>query len=89
MHNFPTQKDIMRLLVANSNRKVVIFVRIKPIVISFKQSEIWISDYARCHNSPAAWIKDLIIQDYNKSKTQDINAFGGFNNQASTSLFDD
>lgn len=52
----------------------------RPITITFKQTEKDLYDYATWHNSPAAWIKDLIRADMekddkNKSNTPDISMF--------------
>lgn len=52
----------------------------KPVTVTFKESEQDLYDYTVWHNSPAAWIKDLIKsdmekEDKNKPNTPDISMF--------------
>ena len=43
----------------------------KPIAVTFKEKERDLYDYATWHNSPAAWIKDLIRADMEKKDSND------------------
>ena len=42
-----------------------------PIKITFKLDEKWLGAYANKHSSPAAWIKDLMIADYEKTHKEE------------------
>ena len=46
----------------------------KPITVTFKEKERDLYDYAAWHNSPAAWIKDLIRAHMEKKDTKETYA---------------
>lgn len=41
----------------------------KPITVTFKQSEKWLYDYIAEHSSPPAYLKDLAMMDYKRNNT--------------------
>lgn len=60
---------------------------IKPVKVTFKQDEEWLSEYINDRSSPSAYLKDLAIADY-KSNTSQKTDDKTLHNSVSSNLFD-
>ena len=45
--------------------------KLKPVKITWKEDEKWLHDFVHEHSSPAAWFKDLAIEEYKRQKEKE------------------
>lgn len=61
---------------------------IKPVKVTFKQDEGWLSEFINDKSSPSAYLKDLAIADYHKNDTHNKTKDNTHQITTSSNLFD-